>query len=483
LKIARVFLWLIGVAALIAAAPSPTAHELFERGLLLYYSYDPQNAERAFEALASMDPGNASAYWGEALAFGPNINEALKSENFERAQRAIAQANAHAATADPKEQDLIRALSLRYAGNWDRRQADDDAYRAAMANLYVRYPSDDTIAMLYGEALAESTSMHWTADGKPGDDDLTKLIAVVQAELTRDPTQPMANHLCIHAYDQAPDRTPAVACAQRLDSMAFAPAAEHLAHMPAHTWLETGAYAKVLASSERAYALIQQLRKDPNADQFHSGYGDHDAYVAYEAAMMLGSHAQALRWQQRLGSYSDDRATTLQTLVRFARWADIAALPPRQRDATLAGARALAYLHLGNVALAKAALGSAARGELEAPLIVLARARLDETAGQVDAAAALLREQDRQQRAHYSAEFIPLLPAGEFLGGLYLRAGRYADAEAAFQATLQRYPQDPRALFGLARTLQAQGKSYALTDGSFDAAWRGADTDLSVSDL
>jgi tetratricopeptide (TPR) repeat protein len=74
-----------------------------------------------------------------------------------------------------------------------------------------------------------------------------------------------------------------------LDSMTFAAPMEHLAHMPAHTWMELGDGKAALVSSERAWNLGP------------TRYAEHDAYVAYSAAGMCGDLDASHRWLERLG--------------------------------------------------------------------------------------------------------------------------------------------------------------------------------------
>jgi tetratricopeptide (TPR) repeat protein len=50
-----------------------------------------------------------------------------------------------------------------------------------------------------------------------------------------------------------------------------------------------------------------------------------------------------------------------------------------------------------------------------------------------------------------------LLPARELQGDLLLAVGRYADAHAAYEATLRREPQRARSLFGAARAAELAG--------------------------
>ena len=72
--------------------------------------------------------------------------------------------------------------------------------------------------------------------------------------------------------------------------------------MPAHYWIETGAYAKALASSERAYALMTQLTAlEPDSPHVER-YTKHVVAVGYSAAMMLGNYASAQRWGARMSA-------------------------------------------------------------------------------------------------------------------------------------------------------------------------------------
>jgi Flp pilus assembly protein TadD len=74
---------------------------------------------------------------------------------------------------------------------------------------------------------------------------------------------------------------------------------------------------------------------------------------------------------------------------------------------------------------------------------------------------------------------------GESLGAALYRAGRYDEAEKRFRATLAANPEDPRALFGLAQTLDREGRveEARATDGRFTQAWQQADVTLDMNDL
>src|ERR1700752_5272518 len=53
---------------------SPLAQKFFDQGLPLVYAFMHEDAVRAFERAAAVDPKLAMAHWGVALALGPNYN-------------------------------------------------------------------------------------------------------------------------------------------------------------------------------------------------------------------------------------------------------------------------------------------------------------------------------------------------------------------------------------------------------------------------
>jgi hypothetical protein len=58
-------------------------------------------------------------------------------------------------------------------------------------------------------------------------------------------------------------------------------------------------------------------------------------------------------------------------------------------------------------------------------------------------------------------------------------------AEAIFRADLQQYPRNPRALFGLFKSLEPQRKlsGEEWVRREFEAAWNSADVPLEIGDL
>ena len=68
------------------------AQAFFDQGLQLFYSFAPVDAARSFHEAQKRDPSCAICYWGEALAWAPFLNGALRGENAPRAYEATQEA-------------------------------------------------------------------------------------------------------------------------------------------------------------------------------------------------------------------------------------------------------------------------------------------------------------------------------------------------------------------------------------------------------
>src|SRR5688572_20657050 len=75
---------------------NPVAQQNFDRGLKFMYGSEYSQAVEAFRTARRIDPTCAMCYWGEALALGPNVHEAMTAENDSAAQAAIRKAVFHA---------------------------------------------------------------------------------------------------------------------------------------------------------------------------------------------------------------------------------------------------------------------------------------------------------------------------------------------------------------------------------------------------
>ncbi len=105
-----------------------------------------------------------------------------------------------------------------------------------MARVAASYPDDLDIATLYAEAL-------FLLLPRPGafavdEPTVARVLALLEAALTRDLRHPGACHLFIHMTELTPDPGRAAPCAQHLGDAI--PGASHINHMPAHVWTRIG---------------------------------------------------------------------------------------------------------------------------------------------------------------------------------------------------------------------------------------------------
>lgn len=460
----------------------PAAQQAFDEGLTLLYAFNPGEARRDFERALAADPKLAMAEWGVAISWGVNINVSYGPASQRRGHDAIARAKALEAGASPVERALIDAATVRYARSGkDDGDASASAFVDAMLAAARTFPTDDDVQVLTAEAEMDATPWdYWKADGKPANARVPDIVTRLQAVLAHNPMHLQANHLLIHALEESPHPEGALQSADRLAGDAFSPGAEHLAHMPAHTYMRVGNYHAAGVANTRALDLFDTYLASDHVGG-HDGYRGHDCRFAVTAYMMSGEEATAEREAKRCDRSAPVLAS--EVAVRF-----------RYYDKLTDGPDALPFSH-GMAAVAANRISQAeanARtlekeddGDAKIAANVL-RASIARAHGDRNAeVAALERAVKLQDDEGYGEPPSFFFPVRESLGGALLRAGRNDDAERVFRADLGKNPDNPRSLFGLARVLEAAGKrdEAARTDAAFREAWRYAQASLNINDL
>src|SRR5206468_10858191 len=99
--------------------------------------------------------------------------------------------------APEKERALIEALSKRYAKEPPAdRTALEKAYADAMKDVAARYSRDDTVKVLYAEALMDTQPWdYWEAGGAKPKGSGGDIVATIEEVLKRNPKHPGAVHL------------------------------------------------------------------------------------------------------------------------------------------------------------------------------------------------------------------------------------------------------------------------------------------------
>jgi tetratricopeptide (TPR) repeat protein len=502
------------------ATTSDEAQKFFDQGLTLDYAFNHAEAVRSFRRAAELDPQSPMPYWGIALALGPNYNE-TEPEHEKDAYDAIQKARALEASAPENERAYVDALALRFTS--DPKPDFNSlgrAYAAAMRNLTRRYPDDPDAATLYAESLMDLHAWDlWTNEGNPGDDTL-EIVSVLEGVLRRWPDHVGANHFYIHAVEMSGNPERGLASAQRLETLV--PGAGHLVHMPSHIYIRTGDYPAAVKSNQEAVAVDDNYLRARQVSNmtYVLGYGEHNLHFLAAAAMMEGdfdvASKAAKELESRAGAAVGDMAgaeaflpTPYFVLLRFGRWDDVLALP--EPDPKLKGltffwhyARGCAFAAKHDVTKSEAerdAMEAAYKqlpngiafgmmyndwstlGDLAADTL---SARIASARGDLTSAIQQWRKAvEVQDHMRYNEPADWFYPVRESLGAALLRNQQAADSEQVFREDLLKNPRNPRSLFGLWKSLDAQGKKIDedWVRMSFETSWKGDPDQLRIADF
>src|SRR5258706_238068 len=271
----------------------PEAQRFFDQGLSLVFAFNHDEAVRSFKRAAELDPEMAMAWWGVALALGPNINQEVDLAHEEAAYDASQKALALAKDKPEVERAYIEALAKRYSldPKSDLKKLAV-TYKDAMAELRKKYPDDLDCATLYAESMMDLRPWQlWSADGKPAEG-TEEIVAVLESVLRRNPNHAGAIHYYIHAVEASPHPERAPAYAPKLPRLM--PIAGHLVHMPAHIYERVGDYQAAARSNSDAAAADEAYFKATGAQGFYAMYYAHNLDFLAVANSMQGRYQDAL---------------------------------------------------------------------------------------------------------------------------------------------------------------------------------------------
>ena len=501
---------------------SADAQRYFDQGMVLSFAFNHAESIRSFRAAQTLDPSCAMCFWGEALATGPNINVTSKGKvimsaaDRKAAFAALSQAEALKAAVSPRERAYIDALAQRYNGNPDTpREPLDLAWAAAMGELAGQYPEDMTAAAIYAEALMNTMPWNYWSDDGIAKPETAAVIDSLGRVLVTEPDHPLALHLYIHALEASNDPGRAEAAADRLANLV--PGAEHLVHMPSHIYYRIGRYNDAAEANIKAADVDEAYIASCNAQGFYPAlYYPHNIHFLWAASTMQGQSALSIESARRVvanvrveqvkafPTVEFFRTVPLLSLVRFGKWDEILAEPHPHEGFMFAKsiwhyARGVALAAQGQTLDAKAELGALIPlkddvsvrfldsrdypgSMLVGIAIELLQGEIAYRQGDYDIAVEHFEQAvATQDLLPYTEPPFWYYPTRQSLGAALLANGQLPEAEAVFRRDLELYPHNGWSMFGLAQSLEAQGKSDEADEvrHHFDAAWQFADIELS----
>lgn len=504
---------------------SPEAQKYFNQGLAFLHGFNHSAAIRSFEEALRHDPNCAMAHWGIAYANGPHINfPMVPPPAAATAWKELQLAQQNAPNASPVEQDLIAALSHRYANPQpEDRHPLDVAYANAMRAVWQKHPNDPDVGAWFAEALMDLRPWNqWTPEGQPNPG-TEEVLATLDSVLKLNINHPFANHLYIHAVEASPHPERADAAADRLRTLQ--PGLAHNVHMPSHIDIRRGRWQQAITANQKAIAADAKYRQVAGPPKgFINAYIAHNQHMLAYAAMMTGQRDLAVTHIRAMAAGLPDdflkdyapmaeafSAMALEVLVRFGQWDTILAEPditegkdymPFTR-AFHHAARAIAYAAKDDTKSARAEQKAYVDAAAKIPddhyvagqnlasdvckvITPMLEGEILLREGKTDAGLAQLRAAVTAEDAlKYEEPPGWLIPVRHSLGAALLQSGHPAEAEAVYREDLKRLPENGWSLYGLADALRQQNKptEAAAVDARFNEIWANADTPIHSSCL
>ena len=478
-----------------------SANIFFQQGINMYYGFHIIEALASFEKALSLDENFAMAYWGKALAYGPNINDIGYAASPE-ALAAIKKAKDLCSNCAPVEKALIDAMEVRYSPDSTQRREDlNQLYADEMKKVHAAFPTNADAAALYADALMVQHPWDlydrfyepkaWTPE----------IVRVLEKLVKQFPENPGASHYYIHAIEGSKHPEKGLEIADRLGGLM--PGVAHLVHMPSHIYIRSGFYSKGVEVNEDAVkGYYNYVSNFPLASNNAFLYLLHNQHMKAACASMDGQYSRSVKYSDEtqksvdrtwldaggyFGIYSQFAYMTPHfTWIRFGKWDDVLkapAIPDSQVYASIMWhfSRGLAYARKHQFKQADTELQEMQAGKSNPQLqespsafnpgiaaVQVAEKILQgviaEEKNQHTISVGLLKEAvDKEDGMLYNEPKDWLLPARQYLGNALMKAEQFAEAEKVFKEDLKTNPNNGWSLTGLEKALMKQGKQKEAT--------------------
>lgn len=483
---------------------NPQAQKFFDQGLAQMHSFWATEAERSFLQAAALDPAAPMPWWGVAMISAGDYRprhqidqlaevygrdpRAMPSRARDAALRAIALSKVPGKATDLEKLYIASIAARRIPSSKD----PNDAYIEGLRALLAKYPKEVearlflALHLMRGYELPDRTP-------RPG---TMEAVGILRQLLIDAPDHPGVHHYVIHAWEGSSFAKEAwPSCKRYAELVTNIP---HALHMPGHIYAQTNRFADAeKAFSEAEANELGYIKADALYGTGHHGHNVHYLSTAYafdgqydkaiQAARSLlefkENPREAAQIDGNFSAYRQGWHALMRALVLAQAWDQILdgkSLPVYNRPRELAWrhwAMGLAEVGKGNAAAARgeerqmdAALKqyevqvkrkppaelTVAREELEGHILA-AEGKYQQAMNQLGSASVA------QRKIRYSEPPVYPRPVDEAIGEIALRAGQFADAQAAFRQSLAQLPGSSRSVKGLA---EASKHGHSKTTGA-----------------
>ena len=468
---------------------SQQAQTQFNRAVAWMHSFEYEEAEKAFAAIAAAEPQCGMAYWGIAMSYYHPIWAPPSAAELQKGRDAIEKAKS-VGSKTQRESDYIAVIQTFYAES-DKvgHRVRTLAYSEAMGQLHASYPADNEAAVFYALTLIAKGMI----SGDKSYVNEKKAAEILNRILKSEPLHPGVTHYLIHGYDYPALAHLALPAARSYAKLA--PASAHAQHMPSHIFTRLGLWQEAIGSnidartSAKAYAVRHKM---PGAwdEQLHAM--DYLAYAYLQGAQDNQALAvlEELKTIRRVDPPNFKVAYSVTAIpARYAlerrQWADAAKMPMpanmegfpwqnfRWAEAHIHFARAIGAARTGDIVSLRQSVEKLA-GIRQALLEVngdydwgrqveierqIASAWLAYATGNHEESVKLMKAVAKLDEATEKHPVTPgaILPAREQLGELLLELKQPAAALKEFENGLRNTPNRFNAIYGAARSAKSLG--------------------------
>ena len=468
---------------------SDSAALYFNQGLTMFYGFHFIESRASFKKAQSLDSSCAMAYLGEALTYGPNINNsAYKLRPYTLSL--LEKSKRHLSKCTAIEKALIEAQFERFTADTSLGIPHvNKAHADAMKKMQELFPVNADVAALYADALMQ---LHpWDLYDNKGT--LKPWTGSIEREIERCinsfPEHPGLNHYYIHCVEASNTATRGLESAYRLQRLT--PGLSHMMHMASHIFIRTGLYEEGVIANTKARQNYEQYKSMfPEAEKYKHLYYTHNLAMEFANALFLPDYALTMRLARMKQEPFEPRIENSDNLsndeqlsysspfigwVRYEQWDSILSqkmVPPQYiysrfienfaRILALSNqhkvSEAISLLKIMEKTMSEPSLRE--HREFSNPALASCKVALHIARG------AIASEYKNYEEAVFHFEEAVrgeddmiynepkdwLLPARQFLGNCLLKAGKFKRAEKVFKADLRLNPSNIWSLNGLKQT-------------------------------